>query len=221
MQKVRTHVVVEEGAAIKVCESEQAVTSALAASKRSAATGVPVPAKHMGIQALVRARMAERGITVDSILDTLEDARTSASNRLGDPDHRVRIEAAKIEATMSGLMGEVKGQQEEKPASAATFTQAELKGRSSDEIIAMTLRKLHVAQSKGQLKEDDIEIRPEQVESLSRFSQAAIGNVVEGDISLRTRPGSKVHSSEFDFAVEGFITKEEVQAELITEGELE
>lgn len=215
--KDKTHIIMEEGEPQKVVETTAAVSAAMRSAEFSSATGKPMGQKHMGITALMRAKFAERGITVDSLIDTFEEARNTARNRDGLPDHKIRMEAAKTEAVMMGLLGERKEEQQA-PTTSATFTQAELSGKSNDEIVASVLRKLQIAQSKGTLSPEDVVVRPEQVESLSKFSQAAVGNNVESHISLRTRPGSKVKMMHLDFDIEETVTKAEVLADEVLNG---
>jgi hypothetical protein len=82
----------------------------LAASQK-AATGAKLSKKEYNaardgtLQAFVRARAAKRGVTVDGLFDTLEDARQNATTFKGETDHNTRIKAVQVEAAMLGLIG--------------------------------------------------------------------------------------------------------------------
>lgn len=55
------------------------------------------------VASLVRRAMMQRGIGINDFLDTFETARTTAQTSDGRPDHKIRMEAAKIEMTIAGI----------------------------------------------------------------------------------------------------------------------
>jgi hypothetical protein len=186
------HAFVENGDVRMIVETEAKTEAFVGAVSRSTATGAPISPKHRDIRDLVRARFAAKGVTLDSLIDTLEDARLTATRGTNsEPDHKTRMEAVKIEASMMGLTDD-KATPTAQASDAATFTAEELKGKSRDEIVASVLRKLRVVQSNGSVAEEDIVVDLKSVETLSRYSKAAVGHKVAGDVSVKIRPGSKI-----------------------------
>lgn len=67
---------------------------------------LPVDEGPAAVRRYIQRRMVERGISLDTWLDTLEEARTEAARPFGKgtmPDHRTRMKAAELEMSLAGV----------------------------------------------------------------------------------------------------------------------
>ena len=213
------HVLIEDGEADVVLETPAKVDAAAGAVVHAAAKGVSIGQSHKDMLRLLRVRFAERGVTIDSMIDTMESARTGATNRYGFPDHKIRLEAVKLEATMLGIIGSsaLAAVEETKAEQHASFTRADLAGKDKRANIGEILRRIEVAKSKGALRDEDVILKPEQVDRLASFSRASVGESVDAAVSLKARRGTKINPQKAGVAIESDDNSFEKKAEELIE----
>lgn len=209
------HVIIEDGEATVVLETPAKVMATTAAVSRSASSGAAIGASHKDMLRLLRAKFAERGVTVDCFIDTMEAARTKATTRDGLPDHKMRLEAVRLEATMLGIIGTsaLAAVEETKAEHHAAFTRADLAGKDKRENISEILRRIEIAKSKGALRDEDVEVNPDHVDKLAAFSRASVGEDVGAVVSLKTRRGTKIDPRVAGVLIESDLSEYEKSAE--------
>lgn len=213
------YVIVEDGEPSVILETPAKVESVSNALDFAASHGTQVSPTHKEMLRLLRAKFLERGVTLDAMIDTMESARTSATNRYGFPDHKVRLDAVKLEATMLGIIGTsaLAAVEETKAEQHAAFTRSDLAGKDRKEIVSEVLRRIEVAKSKGALRDEDVVLKPEQVDKLASFSRAAVGEEVASVVSLKTRRGTKINPHKTGVQVELDMNNHEKASEAFLE----
>jgi hypothetical protein len=141
----------EQIVSVSQSESERAIAAAqkLAQNPERRLSRKEYDAARDGtIQAFVRARFAKKGIYLDAMIGTLEEARVTAELANGNVDHRTRIDATKVELAMMGVIGPAASREQPAPVDTdSRMISAELAALTGAALWEAAMRQVQAAQA--------------------------------------------------------------------------